>query len=646
MRPMEEKLLGAIAVCSPRPVSTDSLAEALWTNPPRSARKTIQTLVVRIRSKLGPSVIETVDRSYRLGRGVEVDLELFERAVERARARSAAETASWDDALALCDDASMHEFDHWSPAEPVRARVAELWSSAVEARWAAALDECSPEDVIPSLEALVSSEPLREQRWTLLLRAYKKAGRDSDGLRAFERARRTLALEIGVSPGLELVRAYEDLLQEEVDPAGVDPTPASRSALVTLSERLRAQAREADRRGNRREAVRLFVAAADAAREAGDPRRFAEAALGAAGDSWITSLDATHEVVGLLAEAVEVVPTGPTPLRCRLLARYAISGEHHLPTAVCGRLALAALAIGRAVDDPTSLAHALHSVSYVTTDPTRRDHRWAWLRELEAQAERLGGGLEQRWTMVHRARLLMLDGDIPNACAALDALEVDSVLAADLGGMQIASHVGVLRATVAGDWTAACRAADSVKSAADAAASDPAGNAVARSGMLGIIELLSGPTVVPNLPATEWPVPSMELSVRAWHADMLATAGREHARDALDAIDPAGVADLDRDGYWLPTLSMLADAAYRVRCPTISAVVLERLEPVLDLTVFDPGMIYRGAVAHSAGLAAATLGRRDRAVELLREARGRHEQHGSTWMVGRTQQALAQVTAT
>ena len=90
--------------------------------------------------------------------------------------------------------------------------------------------------------------PLRERRWALLLTAYQRAGRRADGLRAFERARHTLAVEIGVSPGPELVEAYESVLRDEPAPAALPgagrPDPVSRSdrqreeALAAIEGRL------------------------------------------------------------------------------------------------------------------------------------------------------------------------------------------------------------------------------------------------------------------------------------------------------------------------------------------------------------------------------------------------------------------------
>ena len=345
-------LVAALAIRRPAPVSVDSIAEALWaSDPPKSARKTIQTNVLRVRTKLGRTAIETVGESYRLGADVEVDIECFERAVHEAAASRCGGTAPWDAALAWCTDAPLDELRHWPPADGRRVQLTELRQSAIEARWESALDELSPTELVPMLEALVAAEPLREQRWSLLLAAYQRAGRRVEGLRAFERARRTLALEIGVSPGPELVERYEALLRDETEPTDVPVRGAIPSFdLISLSDRRSTEALAARARGDASSATRLFTEAARHAREAGDVRRFAEGALGAAGDGWRATVDATDEIVMLLTSALDHVPTGPTRLRSRLLSCSAIAQSHHRAAAECEAAATKALAIARAVD--------------------------------------------------------------------------------------------------------------------------------------------------------------------------------------------------------------------------------------------------------------------------------------------------------
>ncbi len=59
---------------------------------------------------------------------------------------------------------------------------------------------------------MVSDEPLREHRWAQLMMALYRSGRQGDALRAYQRARETLALELGIDPSKELGRLEEAIL--------------------------------------------------------------------------------------------------------------------------------------------------------------------------------------------------------------------------------------------------------------------------------------------------------------------------------------------------------------------------------------------------------------------------------------------------
>lgn len=649
LRPMERRLVAALAIRRPAAVSVESLADALWASgQPLSVKKAIQTNVLRVRAQLGRTAIETVDSGYRLGDDVEVDIDRFERAVrEAAESTGGGGVARWDAALAWCGDAPLDEFRHWAPADGRRRQLDELRQAAIEARWACALDERPAGEIVPDLEALVSSEPLRERRWSLLVTAYRRAGRRVEGLRAFERARRTLALEVGVSPGPELVEAYESLLRDD----GVVAEPPARGVprtfeFVVLSDQRLDEALAARAQGDAALAAGLFADAARHARDAGDIRRFAEAALGAAGDGWRASLDASDETVLLVEEALGHVPPGPTRLRARLLARSAVVRSHHRAASECEAAATAALAIARAIRDPAVIAAALHALSVVVWDPERRAQQWDWANELLSLASRQPHEPWRRWALPIVARLHAMDGDLAAAGRELDELADAASRSGDAGGAFAASYAGVLRASVSGDWPACRAAAATVRAAAEAALVDPAGGALLEIGMLGIVHLLSGPTRVHPLAPIEWPMPSMQLSVQAWHADCLARAGRvEHAAEALRTIDPALVGDVDHDAYWLATLSMLADAAHLAGEAPMAEAVWDCLRPITDLTILDPGLIYRGSAAHAAGVARATCGHDADARELLSIGLTRHRAHGSPWMTEQSRRALAALPA-
>jgi hypothetical protein len=179
----------------------------------------------------------------------------------------------------------------------------------------------------------------------------------------------------------------------------------------------------------------------------------------------------------------------------------------------------------------------------------------------------------------------------------------------------------------------------------EAVAVEPGDGALMEMGMLSIIDLLAGQSQAPARPPLDWPVPSLDLTARAWHANAQARVGRPaEAAVALAAIGPHAVVEVERDGYWLATLSMLADAAYLAGSPPVAGAVHECLRPVAQVTIVDPGLCYRGTAAHATGLAAATCGRHREARDLLSAGLARHREHGSPWMTQRSEDALARLS--
>ena len=78
LRPAERRLLAALVACRPAPVRYDALAEAIWGEAvPRSATRSLQTHVLRVRAALGVEAVQTVAGGYQLGDGVAVDADAF-----------------------------------------------------------------------------------------------------------------------------------------------------------------------------------------------------------------------------------------------------------------------------------------------------------------------------------------------------------------------------------------------------------------------------------------------------------------------------------------------------------------------------------------------------------------------------------------
>jgi Bacterial transcriptional activator domain len=89
--------------------------------------------------------------------------------------------------------------------------------------------------VIGELEALVAMDPTRERSWCLLVSALAGEGRQADALNAVARARRALALELGVEPGpqlRELEQAVLDHCRPPCPPRTTAPNNHQQTPLV------------------------------------------------------------------------------------------------------------------------------------------------------------------------------------------------------------------------------------------------------------------------------------------------------------------------------------------------------------------------------------------------------------------------------
>jgi DNA-binding SARP family transcriptional activator len=88
-------------------------------------------------------------------------------------------------------------------------------------------------ELVPTLTTLVERHPLHEPLWCHLLAALERAGRRSEAIACYHRARTLLRDEYGLDPGRELTAAFRALL------AGDDPPPAgTRSPLDLMLSRL------------------------------------------------------------------------------------------------------------------------------------------------------------------------------------------------------------------------------------------------------------------------------------------------------------------------------------------------------------------------------------------------------------------------
>ncbi len=332
LRPVERRLIAALAVCSPDAVRYDALADAVWGDAvPRSATRSLQTHVLRVRSAAGSDAVETVSGGYRLGATVSLDVVTFTTLFRAADASDSgrAAVAAWDETLTLWRGVPFEELDDWPPAIAERARLTEMWQRGLEERCAAALGVAATAEVVAEAEWLVQAEPLRERRWSLLLSSLDAAGRHAEALHAFDRARRVLATELGVSPGYQLARLHETLLRDgdHEDDAQLAPSLSGRphgnlpAALTTIIGREQNIAQVVEML----EGARLVTLTG----AGGIGKTRLAVAIGEAmcdevsGGVWIVELARTREpdaVDALIASALGLVAPGPRTVRDVVLA--------------------------------------------------------------------------------------------------------------------------------------------------------------------------------------------------------------------------------------------------------------------------------------------------------------------------------------
>lgn len=232
--PKERRLLAALALQPGQVVAESRLVDVLWGDyPPRTATKTLQNYVLRLRKALssgsGGLSIVTVPPGYAL-RGAPEAFDSLDAAGRIARAREAASAGDHRRAAELLEGAlgcwrgpSLVEFAGEPFALAEAARLDELRQAALDERIDAELAVGRHGACVAELEALLAENPLRERRWGQLMVALYRSSRQADALRAYQAARSRLGDELGIEPSPSLRRLESDVLAQA---ASLDYRPA------------------------------------------------------------------------------------------------------------------------------------------------------------------------------------------------------------------------------------------------------------------------------------------------------------------------------------------------------------------------------------------------------------------------------------
>ncbi|AZM75431.1 hypothetical protein D1J63_10980 [Streptomyces sp. KPB2] len=256
--PMARRVLAVLLLNANRLVSTSTLIEELWeAEPPRLARKTVQTYVYQLRKALHCEVnpcerVRTGPNGYRIDlRPGELDLWEFEHGVRRARTalgegdpRTAAALAR--DALALWRGEPFAGLETGPLLAAQLPPLADLRLSALELRVTADLRLGRHRALLGELRQLTADHPLNEEFTAQLMTAAHRSGQRATALEAFARLRRRLVDELGIEPSERLQRLQQEVLTAQVSETEAaapaldpDPAPAPGSAAPARPEPVR-----------------------------------------------------------------------------------------------------------------------------------------------------------------------------------------------------------------------------------------------------------------------------------------------------------------------------------------------------------------------------------------------------------------------
>ncbi len=224
--PRQRTVLALLLANANKVVSTDTLIDELYgESPPEAARKSLQSYVANLRKAI--NVDEEVLRGRSPGYALEIDSERvdalrFESQVVQARPLLASDPAEagrrLTDALDLWYGIPLVDVADEAPTlRHMAARLEDLRLTAVELRIEAHLALGRHQTTVPELENLTAQYPLRERFWGQLMLAYYRSGRQADALRAFQKARRLLADELGIDPSPELQGLEQRILDQHED---------------------------------------------------------------------------------------------------------------------------------------------------------------------------------------------------------------------------------------------------------------------------------------------------------------------------------------------------------------------------------------------------------------------------------------------
>lgn len=232
-------VLTVLALSVPGPVAIESIGARVWgDDPPEHLRRSVQTLITRLRHLVGADLIVTRAGGYALELAAEaVDTHRFGRLVAAAAEAQDPEQERrlLGKALALWRGAPFTSVDSTWLQELEAPRLMEQYLTAIERRVDLELAAGTQPELVGELRELTEHHRLREPLWVRLITALERSGRPAEALTEYERVRSLLADELGADPGPELRALHARLLSPPaptVDLAAPEQLPPGIGELI------------------------------------------------------------------------------------------------------------------------------------------------------------------------------------------------------------------------------------------------------------------------------------------------------------------------------------------------------------------------------------------------------------------------------
>lgn len=224
-------LLSRLALAGGKPVSVDTLIDALWEeSPPADAGGALQVHVSRLRSALSVDIELVGGAAYRLASDqVCTDVQEFTSLCAQARTRGeagdpAAAVRGFEHAFGLWRGPALGELGRENALRAAALRLTEGRDRAIDDWVEVCLDAGRADEVVDELRSALDRDPLQEHRWRQFILALHRCGRHGDAVEAHRRAREVFIEELGVEPSRMLSDVYAELRRlDNPDPAGTAP---------------------------------------------------------------------------------------------------------------------------------------------------------------------------------------------------------------------------------------------------------------------------------------------------------------------------------------------------------------------------------------------------------------------------------------